>query len=159
MSFFRKLFPSSNGGTSSKSKHKQTNSTTIGSIHSSISTSEDNEAKRKKLSRRLALAQTDPEPLLDLADLALVKLDDQITSLIKVNHKQKLHFERNHLTSFVASAHFANVTVLHLEENGMTIFEDHHVLHNLKVNLLIHVLIKINYLIISKTVKNVEDEF
>lgn len=120
-SFLRKLFASSETSHKSKTREPQ-----------SLSEVKD-EAKRKKLSRRLALAQTDPEPVLDLSDLELLKLDENVLSLIKVYHKHKLHLERNRLTTFVSTSHFVNVTVIHLEDNQLTCFQAGESLNNLKV--------------------------
>ncbi|KAH9397666.1 E3 ubiquitin-protein ligase lrsam1 [Tyrophagus putrescentiae] len=128
----KRIFNSSNSP-SSKSSSSPTSAVDHSSSSSSSSgkASEDgtygcrDEQKRKKLLRRLALAEADPEPLLDLTDFELTRLPEQVLTLVKVYHKRRLHLERNALPVFAipsSSNVFSEVTVLHLEENALTTF-------------------------------------
>lgn len=91
-------------------------------------------------------AQADPEPLLDLSDFELAKLPEQVYTLVKVYNKRRLHLERNALQTFSippilstssSSTVFAELTVLHLEENKLSSFtlDTPAALANLKVSL------------------------
>ena len=83
--------------------------------------------QQQKLFKKLALAESDPEPILDLTSTGLDRLDQsKILSLVKVHSKRKLYFGSNTISAFEPiqqiCAAFQAVTVLHLEENQIRHF-------------------------------------
>lgn len=128
---FKRIFSSSH------KKENNSNKVTVNEPLPVSNVTVMNEQKRKKLLRRLALAENDPEPLLDLSESDLNKLEEQILLLIKVYHKRRIHLERNQLSSIViprSLKQLSDITVLHLSENHLCTFqlESFHSLTNLK---------------------------